>query len=43
MLLGNRLIMAGDHLQLPPLVRTIDIKGDESVTLFERMINKYKD
>ncbi len=40
MVKGNRIIMAGDHKQLPPTVMNIDAR-DLQITLFERWIKMY--
>ncbi len=38
----NKIVMAGDHKQLPPTVASIDAKGLE-YTLFERLLSIYGD
>lgn len=37
----NRVVLAGDHCQLPPTIKSLDAdKGGLSVTLFEKCINR---
>ncbi|APT74995.1 hypothetical protein XO10_00210 [Marinitoga sp. 1135] len=38
---GKKVIMGGDHRQLPPTILNKDVENILSKTLFERMINKY--
>ncbi|MBX0332086.1 AAA family ATPase [Pontibacter sp. HSC-14F20] len=40
----NRVVLAGDHCQLPPTIKSLDAdKGGLSVTLFEKCINRQPD
>ena len=40
----NRVVLAGDHCQLPPTVKSLEAeKGGLSVTLFEKCIQRQKD
>lgn len=40
---GKKLILAGDHLQLPPTIKSKDAEYVLSYTLFDRMISLYGD
>eukprot|EP00826_Nyctotherus_ovalis_P063676 TRINITY_DN9339_c0_g1_i7.p1 TRINITY_DN9339_c0_g1~~TRINITY_DN9339_c0_g1_i7.p1 ORF type:complete len:678 (-),score=233.56 TRINITY_DN9339_c0_g1_i7:92-2125(-) len=39
--IASKLVLAGDHMQLPPTVKCEDIKNDLGITLFERLFNSY--
>ena len=39
--IAKKLVLAGDHKQLPPTVKCEDIKKELGYTMFERMINAY--
>jgi len=39
--IARKLVLAGDHKQLPPTVKCEDIKKDLSFTMFERLINLF--
>lgn len=42
LLKGKRLILAGDHCQLPPTIKSVEAeKKGLGITLFERMMKKY--
>ncbi len=43
MLKGSKIIMAGDHKQLPPTVVSYDAMPNLSITLFERLIEARKE
>lgn len=38
---GNKLVLAGDHLQLPPTIKSKDVEKTLGFTLFDRMIKLY--
>jgi ATP-dependent RNA/DNA helicase IGHMBP2 len=40
-LMAKKLILAGDHLQLPPTIKSEEAKKELSFTLFDRMIKTY--
>lgn len=39
--IATKLVLAGDHMQLPPTVKCEDIKKDLGVTMFERLFSIY--
>jgi DNA polymerase III delta prime subunit/antitoxin component of RelBE/YafQ-DinJ toxin-antitoxin module len=39
--IASKLVLAGDHMQLPPTVKCEDIKKDLGVTMFERLFDVY--
>lgn len=40
-LLGKKLVLAGDHLQLPPTIKSKEAEKGLSFTLFDRMIKQF--
>jgi DNA polymerase alpha-associated DNA helicase A len=42
-LMGKKIILAGDHLQLPPTIKNKTIEKKLSFTLFDRLMKLYKD
>jgi ATP-dependent RNA/DNA helicase IGHMBP2 len=42
-LLGKKLVLAGDHLQLPPTIKSKEAEKGLSFTLFDRMIKQFGD
>jgi len=39
--IASKLVLAGDHMQLPPTVKCEDVKKDLGVTMFERLFDVY--
>jgi superfamily I DNA and/or RNA helicase len=40
---AQKLVMAGDHWQLPPTIKSAEAAKELSITLFEKCITKYRD